>query len=114
MKISKLAQHWEDHAKARMTNKEYRLKLPLEDAARIAALSEMYPKRTPEELIGELLSAALDELETSLPYVRGDKVLTIDEMGDPLYEDVGPTPKLLDLSKKYMAMLKQDQKAANG
>lgn len=114
MKISKLAQHWEDHAKARMTENDYKLKLPLEDAARIAALSEMYPKRTPEELIGELISAALDELETSLPYVSGEKVLSLDEHGDPLYEDVGPTPRFLDLSKKYMALLKQDKQAANG
>ncbi len=65
MKISTLAKNWEDTAKARLTTREYSLRLPLEDAARIAALSEMYPKRTEEELLSELLAAALAELETS-------------------------------------------------
>lgn len=113
MKISTLAKHWEDSAKARLTSKEYTLRLPIEDAARIAALSEMYPKRTEEELISELLSAALDELETSFPYKMGHKIIAEDELGDPLYEDIGPTPRFLDLSKKFMAMLKQNKKAAN-
>ncbi|ARU55337.1 MAG: pilin assembly protein [Pseudomonadales bacterium] len=114
MKIATLAKHWEDNAKARLTNKEYNLRLPLEDAARIAALAEMYPKRSQEDIIGELISAALDELETSFPYVQGSKVVATDEQGDPLYEDTGPTPQFLDLSRKYMALLKQDQHAANG
>jgi len=113
MKIKALAQYWEKQAKATMTTEEYSLRLPLEDAAKISALSEMYPKRTKSEIIGELLSAALEELETSFPYIAGSKVVETDEMGDPLYEDVGPTPKFLDLSKKYCSTLKKEQKAAN-
>lgn len=113
MKIAAIAKYWEDTAKARLTTKEYTLRLPLEDAARIAALSEMYPKRTEEELLSELLSAALDELETSFPYIAGNKVIAEDELGDPLYEDIGPTPQFLDLSKKFMVLLKQEKKAAN-
>ena len=113
MKISTLAREWESNAKARLTHKEYALKLELEDAARIAALAEMYPKRQQEDIIRELISAALDELETSFPYVEGDKVVAEDELGDPLYEDVGPTPRFLNLSKKYISMLKQELKAAN-
>ena len=113
MKINALVKHWEDNAAARLTNREYRLHLPLEDAARVAALAEMYPKRTEEEIISELLSAALDELETSFPYVKGTRVVAEDEQGDPMFEDVGPTPRYLDLSKKHMALLKQKQEAAN-
>lgn len=113
MKIATLAKHWEDNAKARLTAENYVLKLPMEDAARIAALAEMYPKRSQEEIISELISAALDELETSFPYVEGNKIIAEDELGDPLYEDIGPTPRFLDLSKKYMALLKSDKKAAN-
>jgi hypothetical protein len=113
MKVSTLAKVWEKTAKARLTSKEYTLHLPLEDAARIAALAEMYPKRTDKEILSELLSAALDELEASLPYISGSKVIALDEQGDPLYEDIGPTPRLIDLSKKYMALLAKDQKAAN-
>ena len=62
----------------------------------------MYPKHHSEELLGELIGAALEELEASLPYVRGSKVVALDEQGDPLYEDVGPTPRFLALSRKYL------------
>jgi hypothetical protein len=113
MKINALVKLWEDNATARLTKKEYHLRLPLQDAARIAALAEMYPKRNQEEIIGELLSAALDELETSFPYVKGTRVVAEDEQGDPMFEDLGPTPRFLDLSKKFMALLKQEQEAAN-
>lgn len=114
MKIKALAQHWEKQAKATLTTEEYAFRLPVEDAAKIAALAEMYPKRTKNEILGELVSAALEELEVSFPYVQGSHVTEHDEMGDPLYEDVGPTPRFLDLSKKYRTLIKQEQKAANG
>ncbi|MOA39669.1 hypothetical protein D3C78_1614690 [compost metagenome] len=74
----------------------------MEAAARLAAIAEMYPKRQPEELLGELLGAALEELETSFPYVKGSQVVATDEEGDPLYEDIGPTPRFLALSRRYL------------
>ena len=113
MKIKALADCWEKQAKATLTNEEYSLRLPVEDAAKITALAEMYPKRTKNEIIGELLSAALDELETSFPYIAGKKIISKDEMGDPVFEDIGPMPKFLDLSKKYSSVMKKEQKAAN-
>lgn len=78
------------------------LHLDVEAAARLAALSEMYPKRRPEELLGELLGAALEELEASFPYVKGQQVIATDEEDNPLYEDVGPTPRFLALSRRYL------------
>lgn len=114
MKIKALAQYWEKQAKGTLTTEEYSFRLPVEDAAKISALAEMYPKRTKGEIISELLSAALDELETSFPYKAGNKVVETDELGDPLYEDIGPTPKYLDLAKKHKAVLTKDKKAANG
>jgi hypothetical protein len=29
-------------------------------------------------------------------------VIATDEEGDPLYEDVGPTPRFLSLSRRYL------------
>lgn len=114
MKIKALTECWEQQAKATMTTEEYSFRLPIEDAAKINALAEMYPKRSKSELLGELLSAALDELSESFPYKAGNKVIAKDEMGDPLYEDVGPTPKFIDLTKKHSSVLKQQtKKAAN-
>lgn len=87
MKIRELAQHWEENAKGRLTDTGYRIHLDVEAAARLAAITEMYPKRQPEELLGELIGAALEELEKSFPYVKGSTVVATDEEGDPLYEE---------------------------
>ena len=102
MKIRELAQHWEENAKGRLTDTGYKIHLDMEAAARLAAITEMYPKRQPEELLGELIGAALEELEKSFPYVKGSTVVATDEEGDPLYEDVGPTPRFLALSRRHL------------
>ncbi|MBM7059895.1 pilin assembly protein [Pseudomonas sp. UL073] len=111
MKIRELIGHWEQNAKGRLTRSSYQVHLDLESAARLAALSEMYPKRNVDELLSELVSSALEELETSLPYVKGSQVVATDEMGDPLYEDIGPTPRFLALSRKYLHQLTKQQDA---
>jgi hypothetical protein len=105
MKIKELVQEWESNATGRMSANEYSIPLDVESAARLAALAEMYPKRSAEELLGELVSAALEGIETSFPYVQGTKVIATDEQGDPLYEDIGPTPRFLALSRKHLERL---------
>ncbi|HBX55608.1 pilin assembly protein [Pseudomonas sp. UBA2684] len=112
MKIRELVRHWEQNAKGRLTRNQYQIHLDLEAAARLAALSEMYPKRSPEVLLGELIGSALEELEASLPYVKGSQVVATDEQGDPLYEDIGPTPRFLALSRKYLHELMHQQDSA--
>ena len=111
MKIRELAKHWEENAKGRLTKTRYAIHLDMESAARLSALTEMYPKHHPEELLGELIGAALEELETSFPYVKGQHVVATDEEGDPLYEDVGPTPRFLALSRRYLHDLSEKQDA---
>ncbi|MGE8454393.1 MAG: pilin assembly protein, partial [Pseudomonadales bacterium] len=51
---------------------------------------------------GELVAAALEELEASFPYVQGRQVIATDEEGDPLFEDIGPTPRFLSLSRRHL------------
>ncbi len=109
MKIRELTEQWERSAKGRVTKESYQVNLPVEDAARLAALHEMYPKRRVEDLITDLLSTALEELEERLPYQPGTEVIAYDEMGDPLYCDVGPTPRFLELSKKYLQAMTDQQ-----
>lgn len=110
MKIRELIGHWEQNARGQLTQETYCLHLDLESAARLNALAEMYPKRNVEVLLAELVSAALEELEASLPYVKGSKVVAVDEQGDPLYEDIGPTPRFLALSRQYLQRLSEGQK----
>ncbi|CDF82530.1 pilin assembly protein [Pseudomonas sp. QL9] len=102
MKIRDLVRHWEQSARGRLTSHRYSIPLDVETAARLAALHDLYPKRSVEELLGELVGSALEELEASFPYVKGNKVVATDEQGDPIYEDVGVTPRFLQLSRKYL------------
>lgn len=106
MKVNELMRHWEKTASGRITEQTYEVHLPLEDAARLEALREMYPKTTPERLITDLLSAALGELESGMPYVKGSTVVAEDEEGDPIFGDEGPTPRFLSLSQKHLHKLK--------
>jgi hypothetical protein len=102
MKMQELLDLWERTAHGALTPEEYQVRLPIEDAAKIQALAEMYPRRTVSEIITDLLSVALENLESALPYVRGDKVVAVDEEGDPLYEDIGPTPRYQSLLRKHL------------
>lgn len=113
MKIRELVQHWQENAQGRLSATPYQIRLDLEAEARLAALQEMYPKHHIEELLGELLGAALDELEASLPYVQGSKVVASDEQGDPLYEDIGLTPRFLALSRRHLQRLSEQQKQSD-
>ncbi len=108
MKVKALIEEWQQKAAERLTPKEYGLRLPLHDAARVEALAEMYPGRTKEQILTDLLSAALDELEESLPYVRGVQVLAEDDHGDPIYEDAGLTPRYHKLTQQHLKRLERE------
>jgi len=105
-KLQSLLQEWQDHASRSQDEKEYTVKLSRQDAARISALSDLYPKLSSDDVIRELLHIALDEVEASFPYVKGTKVVATDEEGDPIYEDSGLTPKYLQLTREHIKQLK--------
>lgn len=108
MQISELVSHWVQDATGDLAKDRYSVQLPLEDAAKIEALAEMFPRRSREQLITDLLSVALDELVSHLPYVEGSRVIAHDEQGDPIYEDVGLTPRYLELTRLHAERLKQE------
>lgn len=112
MKIRQLLNEWENNAKTPVSAQEYTVRLPLPEAARIAALAEMYPGRTTTQIITDLLAAALDELESSLPYVTGSRVIAEDDHGDPIYEDAGPTPRFHELTQHHLQRLAGAARAA--
>jgi hypothetical protein len=105
VRFKALLDSWQDAAGGPRTAQEYAVRLPVDDAARLHALAEMFPGRTPEQLITELLGAALQEIAACMPYVPGQKVIANDEQGDPLYEDVGLTPRLEELTRRYRRKL---------
>jgi len=110
MKIRDLVVCWREHAGAPITTREYVIKLQLYDAARIQALAEMYPARTEAQIITELLTAALDEVEEAFPYEEGNRVIAEDEYQDPVYEDTGPTPQFLRRTREHLLRLQGNAK----
>lgn len=101
MKVRDLIEAWEESAAEPLTIEEYRLRLPVEDAARVKALAEMYPRRGVGELLTDLINAALDEVEAAMPYEQGTEVISEDDQGDPIYEDAGPAARFRQLSHRY-------------
>lgn len=104
MKIKHLVETWQidsDHPK-----RDQRLDILLTkyDLARLMALAELYELDL-REIAAQLLQAALDEVEEALPYEPGDAIVSQDEFGDPVYEDVGPTPRFLELARQYLEKL---------
>ena len=110
MSFTELLDSWRDTAAEPRTATQYAVRLPLDDAARLQALAEMFPGRTPEQIITELLGAALQELGAAMPYVAGKKVISTDEQGDPVYEDAGPTPRFMELTRKNRKKLEAELK----
>ncbi len=101
MKVRDLIAHWDQSAGEPLTVEEYRLRLPVADAARLRALAEMYPRRSAADILTDLLHAALDEVEASLPYEQGTRVISEDEQGDPIYEDAGPAARFRQLTGRF-------------
>jgi hypothetical protein len=110
--FKELLESWRESAAAPRTAKAYAVRLPVDDAARLGALADMFPGRTREQLITELLGAALKEVAAAMPYVPGKRVISTDEQGDPLYEDVGPTPRFMDLTRQHRRQLQPKPKKA--
>jgi len=108
--FKELLESWRESAAEPHTATHYAVRLPLDDAARLQALAEMFPGRTTEQLITDLLGAALQEMETAMPYVPGSKVISSDEQGDPVYEDTGPTPRFIELTRKHRKKLEAELK----
>jgi hypothetical protein len=115
VKFKPLLDRWRKDAAPARTAKEYAVRLPLDDAARLHALTELFPGRTLEEIITDLLSTGLDEIAAAMPYQAGPKIISRDDHGDPVYEDIGLTPRFVELTRQFKKSLEaQGERAANG
>ena len=107
MKASELLLHWEKEFGEPLSATHYELPLNVKDAARLEALAEMFPGSSKERILRDLVSAALSDLTSGFPYVAGDKVVAQDEEGYPVFEDIGPTPQFLQLTRKHLNSLQK-------
>ena len=110
VRFKELLDDWRQNASGARTASEYVVRLPVDDAARLQALAELFPGRTTEQLITDLLGAALHEVAAAMPYVAGKKVISTDDQGDPVFEDTGMTPRFAQLTRTYKKKLEGELK----
>jgi len=105
VKFKSLLERWGKDLPPARTAQEYAVRLPLDDAARLHALGQLFPGRTIEEIVTDLLHVSLDSIEAAMPYERGPKIISRDDHGDPVFEDIGMTPRFVDLTRKFKKTL---------
>jgi hypothetical protein len=108
VKFKPLLDRWKKHPPPPRTAKEYAVRLPLDDASRLHALLELFPGSTVEEIVTDLVHAGLDEIAAAMPYEPGPKVISRDDHGDPVYEDIGMTPRFVELTRQLKKSLQAD------
>src|SRR5665213_4493818 len=113
VKFKPLLDSWKRNAVPVRTAQEYPIRLELDDASRLQALAELFPGQPVETLIADLLRAGLDEIAAAMPYERGPKIISRDDHGDPVYEDIGLTPRFVELTRKFNKTL-EAQPASSG
>ncbi len=107
MKSSNLHDFWTAPDNSRITSKQFSFRLPVHVAAKLAALSEMYPQKTRTEIVGDLLATALDEVVEGMPYIQGEQIGQ-DHDGCAIFDDLGPTSKFWELAEKYYKELEKE------
>lgn len=103
-----LVKVWDAPDNTRLTPKQISIRLPILVAAKISALCDLYPRKTKTEIIGDLLSTALDQLEAALPSAQGEQVGEVPYDGTPIYEDVGLRGAFCTRTEKYLRELEKE------
>lgn len=108
MKNSELVKVWALPDNSRVTSKQLSFRLPVHVAAKIYALSDMFPNKTRTEIIGDLLTSALEKIEYSFPSYKGEYFGMDDEQGDRLYVDIGKGKTFRELVNKHYTDLEKE------
>jgi len=106
MKIRQLVHHWQSTDDNDSPTVRLQIEVSIHDAARMAALADLFPALKAEKIVAELLNSALNEVQEAFPYVSGKKQISEDEQGNPIYEDDGYTPRFLALVREHLTKLK--------
>ncbi|MGH1371979.1 MAG: type 1 pili tip component [Cellvibrionaceae bacterium] len=105
--LEKLTRKWQQIGIGELTDTPFHIRLNSVAKEKLEALCERYPRISKDEIIRDLLSAALKDVEAGLPYQPGNKIIAWDDCGDEIYEDCGLTPRLLERTKHYQTQLRQ-------
>lgn len=109
MKASELVSVWGTPDNSRLTAKQSSFRLPVHVAAKIAALGELYPTKTKTQIVSDLLSTALSDVEKALPSYKGPSWYGhVDHQGNELFFATGPAARFRELTNKYYKELETE------
>lgn len=106
MEPQDLVKVWDAPDNSKLTPKQLSIRLPILVSAKISALCDLYPRKTKTEIIGDLLSTALDQLEAALPSAQGDQLG--EHQGEIYYEDIGLRGRFNVITEKYLRELEKE------
>ena len=108
MKAFDLVTVWSAPDNSRVTSKQFSFRLPVHVAAKLAALEEMYPGKSRTQLVGDLLAAAIAEVERSIPSVNGTSLGIDPDTGEEDFELAGPLAWYWEKANKHYAAIEKD------
>ncbi len=103
-----LVKVWDAPDNSKLTPKQLSIRLPILVSAKISALCDIYPRKSKTEIIGDLLSTALDQFEAALPSSKGRQLGENFPGNGAYYEDVGACGRFRSLTLKYLRELEQE------
>lgn len=104
-----LVLRWHEEPKYPLTPKQISIRLPIDVAAKVAALCEIYPARTKTEIIADLVAASVDQLVRALPSEKGDYLESESVPGQiRVYQDIGPKGRFLEATERHLRQLEQE------
>lgn len=68
----------------------------------------MFPNKTKTEIIGDLLTSALEKIEYSFPSIEGENFGMDDDQGNQLFYEVGQGKSFRELANKHYIELEKE------
>lgn len=108
MKQSTLVELWAAPDNSRLTTKQFTFRLPTHVAAKIHALCDLYPTKTRTQIVGDLLTSALADIDKAMPVFEGPSPDRDPETGEAIVELTGPRIDFYDLANKHFAEIERE------
>ena len=108
MNASDLVTVWSAADNSRLTAKQFSFRLPVHVAAKLAALEAMYATKSRTQLVGDLMSAAIADVEKAFPSVLGRSIGRNQDTDEEIFEEIGPFSRYQSLAETYYREMEKE------